>query len=678
LYDLVKKMPSTRISNYIFRNTRDLGFSNESITWGVDEAAISSGAAYADLDNDGDLDLIVCNNNDPVWIYQNNENTLSHNNFIKIRLEGDQKNIFGIGAKVVVIADSNQQVQEMYPVRGYQSSVDYTLNFGLGRQKQIEQVKVFWSADSVTIIRQPAINTTLTIAKKAAVLFTPDSLQQQHLFADVTSTSGLNFIHRENKFVDFKREFLVPYELSKQGPPITKGDVNKDSLEDVFIGGASGQSGVLYLQQSDGVFKPAMQQPWVNDALSEDTGCRLFDADNDGDLDLYVVSGGSEWAMMGTELQDRLYENDGNGNYKKLGNALPQEVYSGSCITANDFDKDGDLDLFVGARTIPGNYPLSAGTMLLRNDWDTINRVVHFTDITMQAGGDAMFKAGMVTDAVWNDIDKDGYDDLLVVGEWMPITIFKNEKGKKLLEIKQQWAPEKSAGWWCRIIPADIDRDGDMDFIVGNLGTNTQFKTNTQQPLVTYVDDFNNDGRIDPIMTWYTQNASYPFNSRDELIEQIPTLNKKFLKYADYANATIQSIISDEQIKKSAKLYVFNTRTSLLVNEGGRFTLKELPVEAQFSMMNAILYKDYDNDGLEDILLAGNFYPFRVQQGRCDASMGCLLKGDGKGGFTAINRSITGLYVPGDTRNMLELNGKKSSVIIIAKNNEAVQVIKQS
>lgn len=675
LYDLVKKMPSAKLSNYMYSNNGDLGFSDVSKSWGLDEPGVSSGATYADLDNDGDLDLIVCNNNDPVWVYRNRESELKKNNFIKIKLAGDRKNVFGIGAKVIVVSDSSEQMQEMYPVRGYQSSVDYILHFGLGRQKQVRQIKVLWSVDSATIIDNPAINTTVTARKRDAVRIDTTILRHPVWFADITAVAGIDFIQQENGYTDFKREFLIPYELSKQGPKMAKADVNNDGLEDVYIGGPAGQSSMLYLQGPAGKFKRAMSQPWQADAACEDLGSVFFDADQDGDMDLYVTSGGSEWLGAAPELQDRLYTNDGKGNFSKLENALPREAYSGTCVTAADFDHDGDMDLFVGAGCIPGLYPLSAGNMILRNDFNTSAKQLHFTDITSTIAGDPLMKAGMVTDAVWTDMDRDGWTDLVITGEWMPVMIFHNEKGKKLTDVSRQAGLQKTNGWWCKILPVDLDGDGDTDFIAGNMGVNTQFKTNEQQPLITYADDFDNNGKLDPVMTWYIQGASYPFNSRDEIVGQLPGLNKKFLRYADFGTATIHDLFTNGQLAKARTLYIYHTQTSLLINKGGKFELKALPAEAQFSIVNGILYKDYDGDGKADIFLTGNFYPFRVQQGQCDAGIGSLLKGDGKGGFKPVDRETTGLYVPGDIRDMAELKNGKGSVIVVSKNSGAVQVL---
>lgn len=675
LYELVKRMPSTKISNYAFHNKGDLTFSNETANWGLNEEGVSSGAAYADLDNDGDLDLIVCNNNDPVQVYKNNTDKQKQNNFIKVKLMGEGMNRFGLGAKVIVTTDKGQQLQEMYPVRGYQSSVDYVLNFGLGNQNTIKEVKVQWSADKATVVVAPAINTVLSISAAQAVSTQLSFTQPAILFHDVTANSGVSFRHQENPYVDFKREYLLPYQLSREGAKLSKADVNNDGLEDFYVGGAAGQSGALYLQQSGGVFRMASAQPWTTDAVYEDIGSVFFDADNDGDADLYVVSGGSEWQMTSPELQDRLYINDGKGNFTRNVQALPEEVYSGTCVVPVDFDKDGDLDLFVGASAVPGMYPLSTGNVILRNDFDPATKQARFTDVTLELGNEALSKAGMVNDAVWNDIDKDGWPDLILAGAWMPVRVFHNEKGKQFKDISNTLGLDKSDGWWCKIVPADVDGDGDMDFILGNMGANTQFHTNQNEPLVTYVNDFNGDGKIDPIMTWYIQGKNYPFNSRDELVEQMPVLNKKFLKYADFGKATIETIVTSEQLEKARKFYVYHTRSAVMINDNGKFVIKDLPVQAQFSIVNSILFQDFDGDGKKDILLAGNFFPFRVQQGRCDAGLGCLLKGDGKGGFTAVTHDRMGVYIKGDVRDMLELSGGNHHTIVISKNNDFMQVI---
>ncbi|RZK47611.1 MAG: hypothetical protein EOO94_00190, partial [Pedobacter sp.] len=676
LYDLVKKMPTKKISNYMYRNSGSLAFTNETVNWGLNEESVSSGASYVDLDNDGALDLVVCNNNDPASVYRNNAN---ENNFIKIRLEGDGKNVFGIGATVIVKSAAGEQMQEMYPVRGYQSSVDYVLNFGLGKAQKVDEIRVIWSPDSATIVSGAAVNTTVTIAKKDAVQAARDLTRRSHvadsagttkqsgsmrtgdvksevsdnaayrMFLDVTKTMGVDFKHTENRYIDFKSEYLIPYQLSKQGPYMAGGDVNNDGLDDVYIGGAQGQPGKMYIQGNDGRFAVLRSQPWIADSICEDMGSAFFDADGDGDLDLYVISGGNEWFYPGPWLQDRLYVNDGKGNFERDSAALPAEVYNGSCITVADYDNDGDVDLFIGAGTIPGKYPSAAGNIILRNDSE--KGKVRFTDVTASVAGNELFRAGMVNDAVWVDLNKDGYQDLVIAGDWMPVMVFQNEAGRRFRDVSSQWGLDKTNGWWHKLLVADVDGDGDMDLVAGNLGLNTSFKTSITEPLVTYTADFNGDGKKEPVMSWYIQGVSYPFNSRDELVEQMPVLNKRFLKYHDFGNATIKDLLGEEGERTAEKLFMYNTASSVFINNGGRFGVKALPEEVQYSVVQSIIYKDFDGDGKGDLLLSGNFYPFRVQQGRSDAGMGTLLKGNGDGSFKTVNRGLTGLYVAGDVRD---------------------------
>ncbi len=674
MYSLVKKMKSTKLSNYTFHNNRDLTFSNYSAAWGLDEESVSCGAAYADLDNDGDLELIVCNNNSPVSIFQNRSESKLKNNFIRIQLKGDRKNPFAIGAKVIVTTDSSTQLQEMYPVRGYQSSVDYVLNFGLGKANSVKEVRVIWDNALTEIITAPTINSKLVIDKKDAVPISATSPEKEEkLFTDVTANSGLTFKHKEDNYVDFKQEFLIPYQLSRQGPKLAVADVNADGLEDFYVGGAAGQPGQLILQVSDGRFRASTSQPWTIDAASEDVGAVFFDADGDGDDDLYVASGGNE-KMRPSDFQDRLYMNDRKGNFTKAEGILPDEKFSGSCVVPADFDKDGDLDLFIGNRGLPSKYPLNGGNIILRNEGQKDGKL-KFIDVTPVIGGKELFAVGMVSDAVWTDIDKDGWLDLVLAGDWMPLSIFKNQQGKKLVNQTSSFGLDSSSGWWCKLIAADIDQDGDTDLIAGNLGSNTQFRVSATQPMVTYVGDFNQDGRIDPVMTWWVQGESYPYNSRDELIEQMPQLNKLFLRYEDYANASITKVIGEDQAKSALKINIRETRSSVFINEAGKFIIKPLPLEAQFSMMNGILYRDFDGDGKNDIFGAGNFFPFRVQLGRCDASKGSLFRGNHKNEFMAVGYNHTGLDVEGDVRDMVEIKGRRSSYIVISRNNATMLVL---
>lgn len=674
LYELVKKMPSTKISNYMFRNKKNLTFENETKNWGLDEPGISNGAAYADLDNDGDLDLIVCNNNQLVWLYKNHTSERLQNNYLGVKLEGVGMNRFAIGAKVFVKTLDSLQLIEEYPVRGYQSSVDYKLIFGLGKNKLANYIKVIWPDGKISRVDNVKCNQVISIQESSSTENKPAPLKHNTpLFADASKQAGIDFLQKENNYVDFKNEFLIPYELSRQGPKMAKADVNNDGYEDFFIGGPSGQAGVLYLQTARGKFVRSPSQPWQQDADCEDISSIFFDADNDGDPDLYVVSGGNERPVGSPQFQDRLYINNVKGEFLKATDALPSEFFSGTCVAAYDYDHDGDLDLFVGTRTVPGYYPLSQTSLLLRND--SKKGAALFTDATKEVAID-LKDAGMVTDAVWADIDKDGWEDLIVVGEWTNIKIYHNERGK-LKNISKEMGMENTGGFWCKIIPADVNHDGYLDFIVGNLGTNTSLKATKEQPLITYASDFNDDGRIDPIMTWYVQGASYPYNSRDEIVEQIPQLKKRFLHYTDYANVTIDNIFSPEQIQCAKKYSIYTTTSSLLINKSGKhFELKPLPNEAQFSMLQGIIYDDFNGDGKKDLLFAGNFFPFGVRYGRNDAGMGCLLAGNNKGDFAPVEKEETGLFIRGDVRDMICIKGIKNNSILISKNDDSVQVIR--
>ena len=676
-YDLVRQMPSNKLGNYIFRNNHDLSFTNMSAEWGLNTPSISNAAAYADLDNDGDLDLIVCNNNEPAMVYRNNENELRRNHYIKLRLTGTGGNTKALGAKAILsTSDGISQYQELYTVRGYQSSVAPELFFGFASELSIRQILLIWPDGKQTLIKDPVPDQTIELKQSDALPAGGNSIApkiSKRIFEDISAQSGLSFQHRENDFVDFKDEVLLPYQLSKEGPALAKADVNGDHLEDVFIGGAIGQPGRLYLQMASGKFMIAASQPWVADSSSEEVNALFFDADQDGDMDLYVVSGGNEYTDQSPEYQDHLYINDGKGNFTRANNALPAMLSSKFAVAAADFDHDGDIDLFVGGRGMPGSFPLPSRSYLLRND--SQNGVIHFTDVTA-AMCKELLMPGMVKAAVWTDLNQNQYPDLLIAGDWMPVMLFQNDKGK-LSDISAKSGLTHLNGMWGSVKAADVNNDGKMDFILGNCGYNDQFKASPKQPMTMYVADFDDNGSIDPIICYYIQGKSYPMASRDELLDQISPLKRKFIKYKDYADATMEDIFPEKKIKQAKIYFCDELASGILYNLGNnQFSFKPFGLQGQFSKVFGALADDFDQDGKTDILLAGNFYPYRTQLGQCDAGLGVLYKGTGHS-FEAVDPARSGCYIGGDVRRMLEIkNPLGEKLIIIAKNNDAVQVLK--
>ena len=674
-YALVSKMPSNKLSNYIFQNNHRMGFTNRSKEWGLAKPSISNAAAYADFDNDGDLDLVVCNNNEPAALYRNNQDELLHNHYLKIRLKGSGANSAAYGTQLLLTAaDGTQQYQELYPVRGYQSTSTREILFGWPAQQQQLRLQLTWPGGSVSVLPNPQPDQVLELKQEDARPAAPADTARHFLFTDITATSNLFFTHRENEFIDFKDEVLLPYQLSRQGPALAKADVNGDGLEDIFMGGAIGQSGMLLLQTASNQWQPAAGQPWIVDSSSECVNAVFFDADGDGDMDLYTVNGGNEYGDQSPEYADQLYRNDGKGNFSKLPDALPAMLSSKQAVAAGDFDNDGDLDLFVGGRGLPGSFPLPSKSYLLRNDSKN-NRIV-FTDITDE-WAPRLRQPGMVTAAVWADINNDHYPELLLAGDWMPIMLFSNSKGR-LDNISQQAGLDSTSGMWSAVTAADADGDGDIDFILGNCGWNNQFKASGQEPMTLYAADFDDNGSIDPIFCYYIQGKSYPAASRDELLDQVVPLRKKFVKYRDYADAVVSDIFPPEKLAAAQVLRCGELSTGILYNQGNsRFRFKALPLQAQFSKVNAIITDDFTGDGIADIFVAGNFFPYRVQLGRNDAGMGLLLKGDGSGGYTAMDASATGCYADGDVRAVVQVKNKAGErLLIIAKNDAAVQVLK--
>lgn len=666
--EYIRKMPTIEIPNFIFQNNGNETFTKKTTEWGMDKPGVSAGAAYADLDNDGDLDLVINNCNNYASIHKNNSEQLIKNNFLKIKFQGEPYNEQGIGAKVTLYSNGNRYYQEQMPVRGFQSSVDPVLNFGIGQVSIVDSMVVIWPTDKMQTLKNVKANQTISInIKDATAMWVYDTITTATKY--FTEQPAFNFNHTENKFNDFTVQTLLLNYLSRQGPCMAKADVNKDGREDFFIGGAKGQSGQLFIQLANGKFTATSQPALTRDALFEDAAAEFFDADKDGDMDLYVGSGGFEFNEKDAALQDRLYLNNGKGNFTKEENALPQILVSKSCVKAADIEGDGDTDLFVGGRVVPGKYPISPESFLLLNDGKG-----NFTNAT-ETIAPALKYIGMVTDALWIDINKDGKNDLIVVGEWMPVKVFINHD-KVLKDESSNYIKFTTNGWWNKIYADDFDGDGDKDLVIGNIGLNTQFHSNENEPLQLYYKDFDGNGSIDPIFCYYINGISYPANSRDDLTDQLPMLKKKFLEYHQYANATINDVFTPDQLKGAKVLNVTEQSTLYLQNDVEKgFSKKPLPVQAQYAPVYAITSLDANKDGKNDLLLAGNNSWTRIKYGRYSANHGILLIGDGKGNFTYIPQWRSGLNIRENVRSVQAITTGNQIQFIFGINNGAAKTI---
>ena len=663
---LTGAMSSTKLQHYVFRNQGNLTFANETASWGLDTPSFGSGATYADLDGDGALDLVVNNTNDTAFVYRNNSRSLAPaNQYLQVRLEGEGPNRFGIGSKVTLQTGGQTLYQELEPTRGFQSSVDYILTFGLGKVDTVRSVSVDWPDGRVTTLKNVAANRRITVKQSESTKATttpPASVKQ--IFADITDRTKLPFVHHENDYVDFDRERLMPKMLSTEGPLMAVADVNGDGLDDIFIGGAKDQASAILIQQADGSFVKSNEKLLAQDSVSEDIGAVFFDANGDGHPDLYVATGGSEYSEAAPALEDRLYLNDGKGNFRKAVGALPPVTLSNSRVAAADFDGDGAIDLFVGGRSVPGRYGIDPQSVLLKNDGQG-----HFADVTEKAAP-GLSHIGMVTDAIWKDIDGDGRPDLIVVGEWMPITVFHNAGNGKLVK-RDVPGLEKSNGWWNRIIAGDFTGHGRVDFIVGNLGLNTRLQANTNEPVTMYVKDFAHNGFLQQIISYYNNGKAYPLALRDDLIRSLTFLKDRYLNYKDYANQTVADVFPKKDLDEAVVKNAYTFATSLVRNNGdGTFTLVPLPLEAQIAPVYGILAGDFEGNGRTDLLMAGNFDGVKPDLGKMSAGYGVYLRGDGKGHFTPLRALASGFFVPGQARDIQRVRTRNGSIYIVARNND--------
>ncbi len=664
LLDVIKNFPVNKIKNYSFKNNRGITFHNQSDSWGIDHQGFTTGAAFGDLDLDGDLDIVLNNIDDAASIYENvlSDRTGNKPNYLQIVLIGTVDNIMAIGATVKIIANDIIQYQYLQPTRGFQSSVDPIIHFGLNVAKVIDEIEVRWPNGTYTYLQNIPSNQRIEIKQKNTTTKQGDTRPPTLLFTEITEAIGLNHYHKERQYDDFVKEILLPHKYSQLGPCLVVADVNGDKLDDFYIGGAKGYSGQLYIQDSTGAFATDSELTWDVDKHFEDVGGLFFDCDADGDQDLYLASGSNEWKHGSMMYQDRLYINDGNGRFKRQLKALPDLLSSNSVVRSADYDNDGDLDLFIGGRQQPGQYPLPASSAILNNSGGI------FSDVTSEIAMDLQ-EIGMVTDAQWTDFDGDSDLDLLLVGEWMPITFFENRDG--IFYSYQVSSTERTNGWWYSLAQADIDMDGDIDYVAGNLGKNYKYQASVNEPFEVFADDFDNNGTLDIVFGYHQEGKVFPLRGKQCSSEQMPFIRDKFPSYSSFAASDLLQIYGQENIENAYHLEAFTFASVFIENLGhGQFRLKELPLAAQLSSVNGIIIEDFDTDGFLDILVAGNMFHVEVETARNDAGTGLFLKGNGKNNFEPTPAYSSGFFAPWDVKNIQVLKRYDGSRLILVANND--------
>lgn len=672
---LLKEIPQIKIPNYAFHNTGTLRFENITNKWGFSVPSFSCGAAYVDLDNDGDLDYVVSNIDDEAFVYQNHSREENKDNFLNLRFKGGPQNLAGLGATAELYYNGgNRQVFENSPYRGYLSCMDASVHFGLGKSNSIDSLIIRWPGGKLQKINNPGINQVITVDIAQATTGIIDSTIVPAYFTDITNQIGLRYYHAETDYIDFDVQRLLPHKLSEYGPALAAGDVDGNGLDDLFVGASYGQDAAFLLQQANGSFaKRELPLPQRNVRKPETMGVLLFDADQDGDLDLYATSGSDETIAGSKDYQDRFFRNDGKGNFSYDSAALPLNTTSKSCVKAVDFDQDGDLDLFVGGRLIPSSYPLPASSFIFRND--TRDGIIRFTDITktVAPGLDSL---GLVCDALWSDYDNDGWPDLVLAGEWMPLTLFHNDKGK-FRNASQSTGVQQKLGWWNSLAAGDFDNDGDIDYIAGNLGENSFYRADSLHPVHIYSADFSKSGRAVIIPTLYLpdrtgQKKEYTAHNRDDFMSQLPAMKKDYLTYKSFGEASINDLFKKEELDKAFKVTANYFTSVYMENKGnGVFEYHPLPQIAQIAPLNGMIVEDVNADGFLDLVISGNDFGTEVGNGRFDGLNGLLLLGNGKGGFSQVPLAMSGFFVPGNARALVKMRGPNNQYLLAASQNRS-------
>ncbi len=676
---LLERMPQVPIPNYAYRNDGDLTFTNMADAWGLGQPGFSTGAVYVDLNDSGALDLVVNSINAPAGIYRNRAREVNGHHYLVVRLRGAGANTAGIGAKVVIGHDGTTQLLELMPTRGFQSSVDPRLHFGLGASTRIDSLTVIWPDRRYQVLRDLAVDRVVIPSQEdAAGAYFREGRQQRQggagtgpLFADVTPVPGIDFKHEENTFFDYNREPLIPHQLSTEGPALAVGDVNGDGLDDLYVGGAKWQSGQLLEQQRDGTFRRTNEAVFQADSLAEDVDAVFFDADGDRALDLYVVSGGNEFWGDADALRDRLYVNDGRGRFRRAPDALPDFFENGAYVAPGDFNGDGRLDLFVGSRVVSRHYGVVPRSYLLLNDG-----AGRFVDVTAEKA-EALSEAGMVTSAVWLDYDADGLLDLVVVGEWMPVRVFRQEDGR-LVDRTAEAGLSGTNGWWNTVAAVDLRGTGRPDLVLGNLGVNSYVRASREEPARLYVHDFSGDGALEQLLTFYKNGVSYPIAGRDELLRAMPQLRDRFPSYAAFGASRVEDVVPAADLRRAEVREAYRFASSIALNNGdGSFDVRPLAAEAQFAPIHAVLPEDFDGDGQVDLAVAGNFFAVPPVRGQYDASYGLLLRGDGAGGLAPVDLEASNLVLRGQVRDMKPLrHADGGELIVVARNGETLQFVR--